>query len=289
MKTILIATDYSRSANNSLEYAAALAKGMEARLVIFNAFNLAMAPKPDPAYFPDVDDMIRENGERLNRIGKKISAAYGIAVDCVSTTDLILNGLQKQLKMHQADLLVLGIKNKSFINKVLGTITTSVMKHSKCPVLIVPEDATFRGIRRILFACDYKYLSKNSRLESIYEIASTYKAQVQILHVEKEQVFIPVHTTRHSSRHTPNMEELLTGIKHTYRFIPEDDVMEGIQKGLEEYHADLLVMVPHKPGFWESLFHPSMTKRMALHTHVPLLALPAISKAGRGIKSKHLL
>ncbi|WP_224999107.1 universal stress protein [Cesiribacter sp. SM1] len=280
MKTILIATDYSKSANNALEYAAALAKGLKAKLVIYNAFNLALAPATAPDTFPDVDDLIRENGERINRIGTRISETYGIVEECVSTTDLVLDGLRKQVKKKQADLLVLGIKNRSMLTKVLGTLTTSVIRHSKVPVLVVPEDATFRGIRRLLFACDYKYLSENSRLEAIYEIAAAYKAQVQILHVEKgDGLMMPSTTKKQVHGHAPNMEELLRGIKHTYRFVHEESVLEGIKRGLEEYQADLLVMVPHKPGFWYSLIHTSITKEMALNTHVPLLALPALGKA----------
>ncbi|AHM58393.1 UspA domain-containing protein [Flammeovirgaceae bacterium 311] len=284
MKTILIATDYSRCANNALEYAAALAKGLHARLVVFYAFNLALVPPTTAAdYVPDVDDLIWENNERLNTIGAKVSEAYGIEVIGVSTTDLVLDGLKKQVKKFDVDLLVLGLRGKSIFTRVLGTITTSVIKRSKCPVLLVPEDAAFRGIRKILFACNYRYLSSNSKLEAIYEIASTYQAQVQILHVEKDVDFIPSHFQKHINRNKTNMEELLRGIKHNYRFLHEDDIHEGIKRGTEELNADVLVMVPHKPVFLKSLIHPSVTKKMVLHTHIPLLALPNIknSKAAK--------
>lgn len=278
MKTILIATDYSRSANNAMEYAAALAKGMEARLVLFNAFNLAIPPTSAPISVPNVQDLLRENNERITHIGLKIAQANNIQVDCVTTTDLILDGLQKQVKKQKADLVVMGMRGSSMLTKLMGSVTTSVIKNGKFPVLVIPEDASFRGVRRILFACNYDYLMKNSKLESIYELAATYKAQVQILHVEKDEQFLPGKDRKPIPKNTPNMEALLRGVKHAYRFMREKNVLEGIDRAVEEYHADILVMVPHKASFWEALLHPSLTRKMTLHTHVPLLVLPNIKK-----------
>lgn len=277
MKTILIATDYSKGANNALDYAAALAKGMEARLVIFNAFNLSTPSSSVPFDVPNISDLISENKVRLSKIGEEIARMYNIVVECVTSNGLVLDSLNYQVKKQKADLVVMGMQGNSFITRFFGSTTTSVIKQAKYPVLVVPVDASFRGIRRILFACDYQYLSKNSWLDPIYELAAAYKAQVEILHVEKDADLIPIER-KSMLKNAPNMEELLRGIKHTYRYLYEEEVMEGIKRGIDEFHADIVAMVPHKLSFWESIFNPSLTKKMALHSYVPLLALPNIAK-----------
>jgi hypothetical protein len=38
----------------------------------------------------------------------------------------------------------------------------------------------------------------------------------------------------------------------------------------------LVIMVPEKYGFFKSLFHHSVTKKLAFHTHIPLLLLKEI-------------
>jgi hypothetical protein len=35
----------------------------------------------------------------------------------------------------------------------------------------------------------------------------------------------------------------------------------------------LVITLPQKYGFFESLFHRSVTKKLAFHTHLPLLLL----------------
>ena len=59
----------------------------------------------------------------------------------------------------------------------------------------------------------------------------------------------------------------------------EELVVDGIEREIRETKADLLVMVPHKLNFWESLFHQSTTRSMALRAHIPILVLPNSSRA----------
>jgi nucleotide-binding universal stress UspA family protein len=66
----------------------------------------------------------------------------------------------------------------------------------------------------------------------------------------------------------------LQGISHDYIFIEEENALKGIEAGIDEFQADLLVMVPQKHGFWDTVMNRSTTRKIALHTHIPLLALP---------------
>lgn len=97
---------------------------------------------------------------------------------------------------------------------------------------------------------------------------------MQVFHVDKP-VEQPVLAGRSSPDPvSPNMEKLLRNVQHSYRDLKETDVISGIEQGIQDFHADLLVIVPHKPGFWDMIFNKSNTRKMALKTHVPLLALP---------------
>jgi nucleotide-binding universal stress UspA family protein len=67
---------------------------------------------------------------------------------------------------------------------------------------------------------------------------------------------------------------LMSGLAHSFRHIEEKEVITGIQRGITEYEADLVAMVPHKKGAWYSIFSKSTTRQMALVSRVPLLVLP---------------
>ena len=53
---------------------------------------------------------------------------------------------------------------------------------------------------------------------------------------------------------------------------------ESIEKYASENDVDMLVMVTYQRSFWDRIFHPSITRRMSYHTHIPLLAIPADRK-----------
>jgi hypothetical protein len=62
-----------------------------------------------------------------------------------------------------------------------------------------------------------------------------------------------------------------------YKLLEVEDVISGIEKGIEQYNAHLLVMVPHRLNLWEGIMNQSVTRSMALRTQIPLLALPGTS------------
>jgi nucleotide-binding universal stress UspA family protein len=274
MKTILAATDYSPAASNALEYAAALAQATHARLVIFNVFSLATPSSSAPFSMPTVDELIKLNNQRLTLIGEILAETYGLEIEAVTTTSQFMEGLLKQVRKQQANLVVMGMRGSSLTTQLFGSTATAAIKEAKFPVLIVPEEANFYGIRRMLFACDYQYLTRSSNLSPIQDLATTLKAKVQILHVEKIDSPLDSPLTIPLKKNRPDMEALLEGIKHEYKFLRETNIALGIEKGIEDYNADLLVMVPHKMKFWESIFRPSLTRKLAMHAHIPLLALP---------------
>lgn len=283
MKTILVATDYSRCAHNALEYAAALAKGLRARLVIFHAISLPGPPAVTSLFVPGIDGQLQEHKHRLQALGNRISKAYGLEVDCTTSTELLTDGLKREIKKQGAGLLVLGKTGGSYLPNLVGSVSTTILNTAGIPVLLVPEESAFRGLHHILFACNYAYLSKQTQLESINILATAFKAQVQILHVEREDV-LEAGKKVLSHQKAPNLADVFAGTRHTYRYLFNNSIPKGIERGIEEFRADMVVLVPHRPGFWESLIHSSVTHKLARHTHVPLLALPEVFKRGGGVR-----
>ncbi|AHM58530.1 UspA domain-containing protein [Flammeovirgaceae bacterium 311] len=287
MKTIIVATDYSKAACNALAYAAALARQWQAKIVLFNSFQLP-APAANALFLAERKGrFLAENRARLKGIAEQTALLYNIKVGWSTNFSFITEELDVQVELLDADLVVMGMRGSSEERKIFGNSTTSIIRHAKYPVLVVPEEAHFTGIEKILFACDYKSLAANNRLKLMYELALAFDARVQVLHVEKEEeelVQLGAYTGDNEGKRygsmigSVNLDPLLLNIRHEYKYLGEDNVVKGIDRGVEEYGADLLVMVPHKSSFWDTLLERSKTCKMALNTHVPLLALPNSNK-----------
>ena len=84
MKTILVATDYSKAANNALKYAANLAAVLDARLVLFNAFKVSEHALNGLASSTSIDHMMDQKRQQLKELAEHTSLNYHLEVEAVS-------------------------------------------------------------------------------------------------------------------------------------------------------------------------------------------------------------
>lgn len=110
MKTIIVATDYSDAADNALDYAAALTRCIDARIILFNAFTLPVPASNSPFPVPDVHEYMADNKARLEQIASGVAHSYGVKVICVSITSSVREELNGLADRFQADLVVMGMK-----------------------------------------------------------------------------------------------------------------------------------------------------------------------------------
>lgn len=275
METIIVATDFSKSAKKAVKYAAALAKQLHTKLLLFNTFYIPVPTSHAPIALPNYDDLKSENSERLKILSADISSEYDIETEALSSNGYLVEDLKQLVAMKKAALIVMGMRGVSLTKKIFGSLTIATVREGFCPVLIVPEKATFRSIKNILFACDLSKLTFKTDLTIIKEIAKVFDAEVHILEVIKARQFAISDISSDEGTKIPNgMTDVLKGIRLSYQTVKDDDVVYGIEKSLLEQETDLLIMVPHKPHFWEAIFRPGNTKKMALKTNVPLLTLP---------------
>jgi nucleotide-binding universal stress UspA family protein len=232
------------------------------------------APYPDlPVVAADVHELLKERKAQLRHTAYDIGAAYGIIVDPVVGTGTLPEELDRLFEQYDADLLIMGMSGASLTRKILGSNTISVLQRARYPVLVVPAESKYKKIEKILFACDYNEIATYNRLSFLKELALSYHASIQILHINHIHGLSLVGEA--VSTYKPvKLEKLLRGIKHSYNEIPHKDIVEGIEEGVKNYDADLLIMVPRKSDFWDRLWGRSTTREMALLAHIPLLTLP---------------
>ncbi len=273
MKVILVATDYSKEAENAVEYAAAAAQVVGARVVLFHLYKLsvhAMNSRLGPGSF---DDLYKASRKRLDERAAEISARYSIRAEADWHKDDFYSELKQSITHFNADIVVLGMAEKSLEQDMLGNTTTSVIHRLRFPVLAVPYGVRFEGIKTILFAADILRGVHLEVLEKVKEVAADFGAeQVEIFHVSDKVKEIEKAGIRASAESM--FGEGVDGVRYFYKNVESNTVISEIQKELLEVKADMLIMVPNRYGFWGSLIHRSKTRIMASGSDVPLLSLP---------------
>jgi nucleotide-binding universal stress UspA family protein len=271
MKTIIVATNFSEKSNNALNYAGALASYTKAKIILFNSFELSPHAENALLSAAAVEVMVESDRIRLRKLAQKTANKYGVIVEPLSRSSDFKEELDFQVNRLEADLVVLGMSE--FFEEWYQDTTSTVIRHSRYPVLAVPEHAVFNGISKILFAFDPGCMHAANKLTLLNKIAKQFNAEVEVCHIEKKSSQL-VEAGTHDTGQSGNVNELLHDLNYSYKQIAAEDVVHGLESEIEACNADLLVMVPHKIGFFESILHRSKTTKMSHRSLIPLLSLP---------------
>jgi nucleotide-binding universal stress UspA family protein len=271
MKTIVVATDFSSNAEHAIQYACALAAYMKARIILFNAYQLPVHASNTLLPADSFVGLLEGNKDRLEEIALQLSSTYGINVEAQTEMAVVSEALEEIVRKEKADLVVMGMHTSDWGDQLFGNTTTSVIRDAKYPVLVIPNNASFSGIEKILYAFDFTCLQMGNKLDVVKDIAKSFKAEVQVFHVETSHT-----STAYALKEPVNahLKTALGDVTHSYKEIEEVGIIEGIEKGIKDFGANLLVMVPQKLNFWKSVVRLSTTRAVVLRTQIPLLVVP---------------
>ncbi|THF53333.1 universal stress protein [Flavobacterium supellecticarium] len=269
MKTIIIATDFSAEAINATKYIAKAITGKAYQLVLYNLYNTSIHAQNARLSAMEIDKMFQAQKNKVNEKASTLSEMYHVEVVAHVVAGNFYDELVKSIQQFNAELVVMGMAERSVEQDLLGNTTTAAISMLKFPVLSIPLGTEYNGIKHILFACDIVRGVHKTVLDRVREVAADYHASVEVFHIrEKSEEFMQQQDEKYP------MEETLSGIQHTYKNVQSSEIIKAIRDEIVASETDLLIMVPYKYGFWDSMLHKSKTRAMASGSKVPLLSLP---------------
>jgi nucleotide-binding universal stress UspA family protein len=269
MKNILIPTDFSDNAKKATDYALTVFDDKGVKITLLNTFYIPYAA-PDLIY--TATDISKENSiklfeRELDRISRKFPKLKSELSTSFSVGDVVNVAQSMQ---DNFDMIVMGTKGASGIAEVfIGSRTATMVKTVEIPVLVVPEDAEVILPKRILFATDEALMDQKINVDALKSIAIKNKSKIEALYIsdsednkEVIQTFIGSEVGVH-----------LVDIPHKIKIKDGDNVEEAINKYVAENPIDLVAMITTKGNLFHSLFRKSVTKKVVMHTKMPLLVM----------------
>lgn len=282
MNKILVPSDFSENAVNAFKYALHIASKQDATITTLHVYSLSVSSL-EMGTPPELMQSILENQEtreeeHYQEFTKKLHQQATaenlehVAVNHKLIEGLVVDVIVQETKDSQPDLVILGTDGvDNLVDRLFGTTTSNVIEEVDCAVLTVPADAVYHGIHRIAYATDFNSEDVEA-LKEILEFAELFNATVHVVHVSEKDA-----PTDEDQRRMEELEERFISNEEAgkiiFDLIRSDDVMEGIEKYLDSEAIDMLVMFKEKESFWERMFNPSLTKKIALYGQKPLLVL----------------
>ncbi len=272
MKKILFPTDFSETANNALVYALNLAENQNAELYVLHIYS---APIVNSGYSPELVFTVYESIElgTFENFKDQIPAIREIAeqhnlghipMKFILKEGFLVTNIQDIVKEENIDVVVMGTNGASGIDKVLfGSNTMNVISKIKTPVLCVPIDAEFKGIKSICFTTNFEEKDIDT-LYHMIEIAERYHAIVHCVNINNKDENESVEELK-IWKERFNDEPVQFHILYN-----EKDAEKAVLDFIDSNHIDLVASVARHKTFFEKIFGRSFTKKLTYHSKIPV-------------------
>src|SRR6266571_8151960 len=141
MKPVLLATDGSPTAEEATKKAIELAKLLEAPLVVVTAWDIPYSTLGYAAVpvGPELVEAGKEQAEKVAREAAHQASEAGVDVQAFTLRGFPVEEICLAVEKYEAQLLVVGSHGWGAMKRlVFGSVSTGVLHHAGCPVLVVP-------------------------------------------------------------------------------------------------------------------------------------------------------
>lgn len=263
MKNILLPTDFSDTSMRAAIFALDLF-GTEG--VQYTLLNTYLKPAYRNALIPLTVDTERSSRNGLRRMERRCRQHAGtVYIALRSSFEQLVQAVNDLDAAKPIDLVVMGTQGEGNYGRV-GRNTSSVVTSALPPVIAVPAQWEPAPIAHILFADDGQAIPRAS-LDPLLAIARRTGAHITVLYVG---------STANDPRTKEQLRKLsssFSGIPHSFTTVEDHAVTDAMERAVVEKDIQLVAVLRRKRSFWERIFQSSTSKRMALHTTVPLLVL----------------
>lgn len=279
MKKILITTDFSENAWNSIFTALKLYSEVDCHLYLLHAFEsspLNLMGSTSRQRLGVIYDSLSKNSE--NEL-EEILSYFAInhknpkhKFTSLSKPGNLEDTVDNAVNENDIDILIMGTQGATGAKEVfLGSNTVRVLKKvKKIPILIVPTGYNFQSLKSVIFATDFTAPYRKNELEPVIELSKIWKSSIEIVHVSVEFIL-----NEHQESYKEVLKERLSGFDYKFENIPfEIDVSKSIDNYAEHKESSILSLIRHQHTFWEKVIGEAVVKKVAFHSRIPVLFLP---------------
>jgi nucleotide-binding universal stress UspA family protein len=182
-----------------------------------------------------------------------------------------IDALEKFARHNNVDLIVMGITGSTKLEQILmGSNTLKIVERRTCPVMIVPPLAQFKGIQDVMITSDFKDVEKTIPVEPLKRLLDLFKANLHVVNVDAEHY---VELTDEYKEQRGKLESILADYHPQFYFIRLFDFVDAVNQFVEDKEIDVIVTIPREHSFLSKMFRTSYTKKLAYHSHVPIIAI----------------
>ena len=276
MKNILIPTDFSDNSWNAIEYGLANFKNTNCTFYLLHVtlFTYPIdADAPIGSSQEIIEAYINNAKVDLKKLLIKINELYPNKkhkFHVISNYNFFIDAVKILIKEKNIDLIVMGTKGASGLKEmIIGSNTADLITQVKCPVLIVPESATYSIPKEIAFPTDYNIYYSPDILLQIVDLAKENSSAIRVLHVAKKGEEL----TTFQKENKELLNNIFANDQHSFHLVTNKKVEQGIQCFIESRNINMIVMIAKNINLFQRILFKPTVEDISYHTKIPFLVL----------------
>jgi nucleotide-binding universal stress UspA family protein len=273
MKKFLVPTDFSETSKNAARFAVELAQDdPNTTIILYNLYD-KIAPGSDGTPLTETDDYRKTVlHQALANLEIELHELSTVRIQYVAEEGTsLVESVEKYVRYNGIDVVIMGITGATRLEQIfMGSNALNMARQGVCPVIIVPPAARFRKIQNVLFASDFKNVKSTTPVAQIKKILEIFKPQLHIVNVDSEHY---VELTEEYKAERAWLARTFEEYNPEFYFIRMYDFLDAISNFTADRQIDLIITVPRKHSFLSGLYKTSHTKKLAYHSHIPVVAI----------------
>lgn len=261
MKNILVPIGSLENAVNTLQYAIYFAEKINAKIYLVHIFSISKTADSIIRINSILErDSIKVLKDHLSNVNKK-----NVEISSKSLKGHnVIDSIEHLIKLFKIDLIITSTKNESLDKTVfLGKVTGAMVKDSNAPILIIPAEAQFKPISKILMALKSGKIKSDSTIAPVRKIQEKFNSTINLL-----QVKTPLLETK-DLEINKNLNKIISHLTLT----ENATVFQGVLEFLHQEDPDLICVIQRKRGFFKKLWEDDKIKKVDFESKIPLLVL----------------
>lgn len=284
---ILVPVDFSPVSFKTCKMAINIATHLEVKLIFMHCYiNPVVHTVPyadvyvyDSALLSRMDNAEKNANENFSKFIRDLSKDIGkerwkkVKSEFIIKPGYADEDILAYAHENNSRLIVMGTGGDAGLT--VGSVTADVIYNAKVPVLVIPEESPEKELQdfnRVLYATNFDE-KDFAVIDKLVGILKPYDAKVYCVHVGKE---------KSSDWDKARLEGMKEVLKSKYekkdfdcRLVVGDDLLEALDKFIEEEKIDIISLTTHKRNMISRLFNPSVARKMVFHANTPLLVFHA--------------
>ncbi|MBN2215217.1 MAG: universal stress protein [Bacteroidales bacterium] len=285
IKKILVPVDYSECSDFACRYAANIACKLGARIKFFHAY---YTPSFDLIEFSgtvQIQNQLKEevtvNFEKTEKetAEKFISAFKKQITSCdINSLDIsyeVLPGLPADEIInycghYEPDLVIMGTHGQDKANTIMGSVTETIIRKLRYPVLAIPEKYSFAGeknIKNLMYVTEFDE-SDFLSIKKLMNLTSQLEITIHCVHIGEEEGEwdrIKMDGLKDYFRNVYGKTEVVCNLVHSR------NILADINDYVQEKKINIVSLTSRQRGILDKLFKADLTKKLFYHTNIPLL------------------